>query len=363
MSIEHLSICILNLWYNWYNNNWSVLILFLPEIESWTQQTSVRMRTVWCSGRLPEGKQRPMLQWQAEGQNSWLQIRMLFQIGPCRPCIDLHRFLHWFGSFQKLITRISIHNYSHPQLVTTSVLSQVSTAIFQVAPWNASLDSVDMLDLWTHQWASLDQWAKRRSSGCQKSATKNFAAEKMEVFVAKNPLANHLNMSKNILGMDGNGSLPSLIAPQDKPLDTAWRCMEQNKRKTWRIPNTNLYKKHNAQKQCCWCFDNIPTEDPSSLRGNFGSPITQDRTITILLTSWVSLGCDMVRSVLAVSIGSCSIKKHSLVDQFPYLSRWHSLLSKRVPRSLHYMGLFDKRIPLNPVFWNLVFIFFLLGLP
>ena len=248
MSIEHLSICILNLWYNWYNNNWSVLILFLPEIESWTQQTSLRMRTVWCSGRLPEGKQRPMLQWQAEGQNSWLQIRMLFQIGPCRPCIDLHRFLHWFGSFQKLITRISIHNYSHPQLVTTSVLSQVSTAIFQVAPWNASLDSVDMLDLWTHQWASLDQWAKRRSSGCQKSATKNFAAGKMEVFVAKNPLANHLNMSKNILGMDGNGSLPSLIAPQGKPLDTAWRCMEQNKRKTWRIPNTNLYKKHNAQK-------------------------------------------------------------------------------------------------------------------
>jgi len=51
-------------------------------------------------------------------------------------------------------------------------------------------------------------------------------------FVAKNPLANHLNMSKNILGMDGNGSLPSLIAPQGKPLDTAWRCMEQNKRKT-----------------------------------------------------------------------------------------------------------------------------------
>ena len=120
-----------------------MLILFLPEIESWTQQTSLRMRTVWCSGRLPEGKQRPMLQWQAEGQNSWLQIRMLFQIGPCRPCIDLHQFLHWFGSFQKLITRISIHNYSHPHLVTTSVLSQVSTAT-----WRKSRLEMQVLILW-----------------------------------------------------------------------------------------------------------------------------------------------------------------------------------------------------------------------
>ena len=127
-----------------------MLILFLPEIESWTQQTSLRMRTVWCSGRLPEGKQRPMLQWQAEGQNSWLLI-------------DPHTliFIDFFGSFQKLITRISIHIHNSSRLPS----SRKSTATFQVAPWNASLDSVDMLDLWTHQWASLDQWAKRRSAG------------------------------------------------------------------------------------------------------------------------------------------------------------------------------------------------------
>ena len=148
--------------------------------------------------------------------------------------------------------------------------------------------------------------------------------------------------------------------PWEKPHGDAW---SKTKGKHEGSPILIYTKTQCTKTQCYWCFDNIPTEDPSSLRGNFGSPITQDRTITILLTSWVSLGCDMVRSVLAVSIGSCSIKKHSLVDQFPYLSRWHSLLPKRVPRSLHYMGLSDKRIPLNPVFWNLVFIFFLLGLP
>ena len=147
-----------------------MLILFLPEIESWTQQTSLRMRTVWCSGRLPEGKQRPMLQWQAEGQNSWLQIRMLFHIGPWVLSEIDHQNI-----YSQLFTSTSRHDFRP--------LASQHCHLKKVAPWNASLDSVDMLDLWTHQWASLDQWAKRRSAGCQKSATKNVAAGKMEGFL------------------------------------------------------------------------------------------------------------------------------------------------------------------------------------
>lgn len=170
MSIEHLSICILNLW---YNKNWSMLILFLPEIESWTQQTSLRMRTVWCSGRLPEGKQRPMLQWQAEGQNSWLQIRM-----------------HWSSSISSLVwvlSEIDQQNiYSHPQLVTTSVLSKkhchFSSRALKCKSWFCGY--AGSLDSSMSQPRSMSEAAKRWLIRAQ---PKIVPREQWRFLVAENP--------------------------------------------------------------------------------------------------------------------------------------------------------------------------------
>ena len=119
MSIEHLSNCILNLW---YNKNWSMLILFLPEIESWTQ-----LSPPWGWGLFDALKQ-------TSGRKTAPDASMTGR-GSEFVASDPHAFsnwplqtLHWSSSISSLVWVLSeIDNqniYSHPQLVTTSVLSK-----------------------------------------------------------------------------------------------------------------------------------------------------------------------------------------------------------------------------------------------